>query len=310
MTHLLRTTSQRSIALMLLSLVFFTANILLLRGLALRFPGADGWAGILFRGAVGLGLLFSLYGGSRGMVFRHCFTHPRLVARGVVGAVATLLFYITIVHLGASRAIVINLSYPLFGVIIAAVWLKEAITLRAAFWILAGFAGLVLFFSDAAFARGLSFYDLVAILSAITSGIAVVFIRGLSKDYHPSTIYASQCVYGVVLTVPVAGSAVLSLPPAAWLALGFGAALVAVGQLSITVGFRYLSVAKGSSIQMLLPLLVAAGAYLFFDERLTPLEILGALLTLFATWQMLRSPSPVSMQPLPSFSSPNLKSEV
>ena len=86
--------------------------------------------------------------------------------------------------------------------------MKEAITLRAAFWILAGFAGLVLFFSDAAFARGLSFYDLVAILSAITSGIAVVFIRGLSKDYHPSTIYASQCVYGVVLTVPVAGSAV------------------------------------------------------------------------------------------------------
>lgn len=77
MTHLLRTPSQRSVALMLLALLFITTNVLLLRGLAFHVPGANGWVGILFRGTVGLGLLLSLYDGSRGLVLRHGL-HPSL----------------------------------------------------------------------------------------------------------------------------------------------------------------------------------------------------------------------------------------
>ena len=72
---------------------------------------------------------------------------------------------------------------------------------------------LLLFFSHAAFERDLGIYELVAVLGAITAGIAVGLIRGLSKDHHPSTIYGSQCVYGILLTLPVAGVAVFSLPP-------------------------------------------------------------------------------------------------
>ena len=45
---------------MLLSLLLFAANVLLLRGLSLRVPAADGWAGILFRGVIGLGLGMSI----------------------------------------------------------------------------------------------------------------------------------------------------------------------------------------------------------------------------------------------------------
>ena len=78
-------------------------------------------------------------------------------------------------------------------------------------------------------------------------------IRGLSKDPHPSTIYGSPSVYGILLTLPVAGVAVFSLPPITWVVLTIGA-------------------------------------------------ILGAFLTLFATWQVLRSPPPKSQptQPEPS----------
>lgn len=279
---------------MLIALLLFTANVLLLRGLSLLVPAADGWTAILFRGVIGLGLLVGVYGGSRGLTLKSSFTHPKLAARGLVGAFATLLFYITIIHLGASRAIVINLSYPLFGVVAAAVWLKEGITPRAGFWLLAGFGGLLLFFSDAAFTSGLSLYDLLAIIGAVTSGIAVVLIRGLSHHHHPSTIYASQCVYGVLLTIPVAGLAIFALPVHAWLILALGSVLVAVAQLSLTAGFRHLSVAKGSSIQMLLPILTSAGAFVFFEETFTSVELIGGLLALGATWQVLRSPAPHS----------------
>ena len=290
MTHLIKTNSQRGTFFMVLSLFFFASSVLLLRWLALQVDANIGWQGILFRGWVGLVILLVFFGGSRGLVLRHCFTHPKVAARGIVGAVATLLFYISIVHLGASRAIVINLTYPLFGAILAAVWLRESLTLRAGIWLLAGFAGLALFFSDADFSGGLGTYDLVAIAGAISSGVAVVLIRGLSKDHHPSTIYSSQCAYGIIITVPVVGLQIFALPPIAWTILILSGCLVACGQLAITYGFKYLSVTKGSSIQMLLPLITTAGAFHFFDESLSGTEIIGGLITLLATWQVLRLP--------------------
>lgn len=126
----------------------------------------------------------------------------------------------------------------------------------------------------------------------------MVLIRGLSKDHHPSTIYAAQCLYAVLLTLPVAGIAIFSLPPIAWAVLILGAVLVAVGQIAITIGFTHLSVAKGSSIQMLLPLMVAGSSFFLFEETLEAKELLGAFLTLFATWQVLRSPA-TNKQPSP-----------
>lgn len=326
MTHLIKTPSQRGTVFMVISLFFFASSVLLLRGLALRLEGSIGWHGILFRGWVGLVILLTFFGGSRGLVLRHCFTHGKVAARGIVGAIATLLFYISIVELGASRAIVINLSYPLFGAILAAVWLRESVTLRAGFWLLAGFGGLVIFFSsgvqsqaalgnsaDAHFA-GLGTYDLVAIAGAVTSGIAVVLIRGLSKDHHPSTIYSSQCLYGVLITVPVVGLQIFTLPPFAWGILILSGCLVACGQLAITYGFRDLSVAKGSSIQMVLPLMTTAGAFFIYQETLSPTELLGGLLTLIATWQVLRLPAqkpaetaPTAIKSEPNFPLPNNK---
>lgn len=309
MTHFLKSPSQRSMFFMFLSLFFFTANVLLIRGLAIKVPEANGWVATIFRGVVGIALLLTLYGGSRGLKLRLIFTHPKLLARGMVGGLSILIFYVTIVHLGAGRALVINLSYPLFGVVIAAVWLKEPLSARAILWLLAGLGGLALFFADSAFDGSLGRYELLALGGAATAGVAVALIRGLSKDHHPSTIYASQCIFGALLTIPVAGQAALALPPRAWLILSLGAALVAFGQLSITVGFRHLSVAKGSSIQMLLPILTTAGAYLFLEETLSASEIAGALLTLLAIWKVLRIPTPTT-EPIPSLPTTTFNSKI
>ncbi len=45
------------IGLMLGSVVAFAANALLIRGLALAVPAADGWVASFFRGIVGLGVI-------------------------------------------------------------------------------------------------------------------------------------------------------------------------------------------------------------------------------------------------------------
>jgi drug/metabolite transporter (DMT)-like permease len=54
----------------------------------------------------------------------------------------------------------------------------------------------------------------------------------------------------------------------------------------MTHAYRSLSVARGSSIQILLPILTAIGGFVFFQESFTPIELLGAGLTLFATWRI------------------------
>ncbi|PAW75474.1 MAG: hypothetical protein B9S38_01485 [Verrucomicrobiia bacterium Tous-C4TDCM] len=68
-----------------------------------------------------------------------------------------------------------------------------------------------------------------------------------------------------------------------------GAFSTAAFYLSVTNAYRTLPVSRGSSIQMLLPLVTAAGAWFLFDERFTAPEFAGAALTLLATWRVAAS---------------------
>ena len=62
----------------------------------------------------------------------------------------------------------------------------------------------------------------------------------------------------------------------------------------MTFAYRHLDVSKGSSLQMLLPIVTALGAWAFFNETLGPIEILGASLTLGATYMVNRQTSKTS----------------
>ena len=68
-----------------------------------------------------------------------------------------------------------------------------------------------------------------------------------------------------------------------------GAVIVTVAQLIMTRAYQFMSVSRGSSLQMLLPLATAVGGFVFFGETFHPVEIAGALLTLFATWRVVVS---------------------
>lgn len=277
--------SQRQgILLMLLSIVLFAVNVLLLRAIA-----ADGAVASIFRGAVGwLVILVAFH--RRGFEPRRLFASPMLLLRGVVGAAGILLFYVTIPHLGAGRAVILNLTYPIFGAVMAAVWLKESLQGRQLAWMLVGLVGLGVFFAGSAFHGGITRYEVLAVLGAIVAGVAVVLIRMLSRTEHASTIYASQCVWSFMAGLPLGARALGEVSFTAMGVMVAASVLVSVGQLALTQSFRTLSVAKGSSIQMLLPLATAVGGALFFGERYTAMELCGASITLGATWLVVRGP--------------------
>jgi len=279
----------RSIGLMLGSVLLFAVNALLIRGIHMHVPAADGWVASLFRGAVGMVVVMAMFGWGRGLELSHLFNRPLVVARGLLGGFGILAFYITVVHLGAGRAVIINLSYPMFGSLFAALWLKEHLPLRSWLWMGAGFLGLVIFLGSD-FDGGINGYDLLAVAGAVAAGGVVTLIRLLRDREHTSTIYASQCLASFAFALWPAAVPASTLTPGI-LTLMIGAAvIVAIAQLAMTYSYRTLSVARGSSMQMLLPLLTAVGGYLLFDETFTMPGIAGAVLTLLATWQVVRRP--------------------
>ena len=279
---------RRSVMLMLGSVVLFAANTLMVRAVALHTPAADGWVAIIFRGAVGLAVVYALFGGGRGLDLKRMFSGRQITIRGVIGALSTIAFYITIMKLGAARAVILNLTYPIFASVIAAFWLKEKLSRAAMVWMLVGFCGLVVFLSDDGQLLSPSGYDLLALVGAVGSGWVVVIIRRLRHEEHPATIYASQAFYGLVIAAPAAVN-LPQLPASAWVTLAAGAVIVTTAQLIMTRAYQFMSVSRGSSLQMLLPLATAVGGFVFFGESFHPLEIAGAALTLLATWRVVVS---------------------
>ena len=279
---------RRSVMLMLGSVILFAANTLLVRAVALHTPAADGWIATILRGGVGLLVVFAFYGWGRGLEPRRLFRGKLITTRGIVGALSIVAFYVTIVKLGAARAVILNLTYPIFASVIAAIWLKEKLSRAAMLWMLVGFAGLVIFLSDDGQLLRPSAYDLLALAGALGAGWVVVIIRRLRHEEHPATIYASQAFYSLIIASPWVGK-ISALPASAMLGLVAGAVIVTIAQLIMTRAYQFMSVSRGSSLQMLLPLVTAVGGYIFFNEAFHPLEIVGALLTLLATWRVVAS---------------------
>lgn len=276
---------RRSVFLMLLSVVLFSANTLLIRAVSKHVPAADGWVASLFRGGVGLIVVALCYGFGRGFEPKRLIGSRLVMVRGVVGAAGILCFYISVTHLGAARGVVLNLTYPAFATLIAALWLKETVSRAAVVWMAIGFGGLVLFLYDRNQMSFLSPYDLLGLLGAAMAGWVVVVIRRLRHEEHPATIYASQAFYGLLSALP-AVTKVSPLPAIAWAGLILAAVLVSFAQLVMTRAYQKLPVSRGSAMQMTLPVVTAAASFIFLGETFHLHEFIGATIVLLATWRV------------------------
>lgn len=266
--------------MMLVSVAAFTANVLLIRALG-EIKIVNVWLVSCVRFVVGLALVVSLY--PRELEMGHLFRRGKLASRGLVGGLGVFVFYLTVVHLGAGRATFINNTYVIFGALMAVWILGERFRPALAVGSVAALTGLMLLTNAFATGSATTFYDFIAVLGALGSAYVVVTIRQLHATEHTSTIFAAQCVYGLLIC---AGPAVLHpepIPPLAWAVMIAAGVFATVGQIAMTRAYRDLPVAEGSLLQMLVPLGIAAGGVAFFGERFAPHEIIGAALILAGT---------------------------
>jgi drug/metabolite transporter (DMT)-like permease len=271
----------RGITLMLFAAACFTTNVLLIRAVA-EFHSVNVWLVSTIRFTVGIVVLLTVY--RRETQFHRLFTRPKLAGRGLVGGLGVYAFYLTVVHIGAGRATFINNTYIAIGGLLAVWFLREPFRVSIAIGSAFALTGLALLTNAFAPESHTGWYDLVAVAAAFGSAYVVITIRLLhTEGEHTSTIFAAQCVYGIIICAIPALFHLESISPVGWALMLTAGVCAAFGQLAMTRAFRDLPVAKGSLLQIFVPVGIAIGGAVFFHERFPLRDLIGAALILGGT---------------------------
>jgi drug/metabolite transporter (DMT)-like permease len=240
------------------------AGRVLIAGLALgafalasreRFEWRRHWRAYLFVGVIGLDLPFVL----------------------IAQALKTI---------DASTAAILNALSPLFAAIVAALWLRERITLAKL-----GGIGLCLFGTAVLVGwrpAPMSGIELLSsgmsIVATALYGYTLVFTKVHLKDASPMAISAATLLLAAAALVPIASfntPDLAPIPPLAWLAL-LGLAFV-----STTVAFLFyyrliadIGPVKASTVTLLVPVFGMLWGVLLLGESLTAGRIAGCAIIL------------------------------
>lgn len=264
----------KGVALILAS----TAAFCLMSGLVRYASNIDPYKTTLFRFIVGLGMV-----GTAALLGRITlkFTNgPLLVLRGLTGGIAVLIFFFSISKLGVGKGTILIYSFPIFGTIFSSIFLKEKIGSIRFGAILIAFAGIYLLAAENG--HGLSLvgvlgtYELLAIFGAMLGGVALVAVKKLHDTDSSYAIYFAQCVIGLWVVIVPANIVPCSIGISGGLLLVAIGVASSVGQLLSTEGFRYVQVATGSLLGMLVPVLNYFLGVVAFGEVISWRSIVGS----------------------------------
>ena len=268
----------KGVALILAS----TAAFCLMSGLVRYASNIDPYKTTLFRFIVGLGMLGTA--ALLGRITLKFNNGPLLLLRGLTGGVAILIFFFSISKLGVGKGTVLIYSFPIFGSIFSSIFLKEKIGAIRFVAILMAFAGIYLLAADNG--QGLSLigalgtYELLTIFGAMLGGVALVAVKKLHDTDSSYAIYFAQCVIGLWVVVIPANIVPCSIGISGGLLLVAVGASSTVGQLLSTEGLRYVEVATGSLLGMLVPVLNYFLGVVVFGEVISWRSVVGSTIVL------------------------------
>lgn len=284
---------------MVLSVGCFTGNALLLKHVGSSLGGSP-WLALLFRALGGVLVVWVLFARGGKVSFRRAVTHRMLVSRGVLGALGTAAYYVTIPALGAGKATLIGNTWVIWSAILAAYVLKEPLGWAKASGIAVALGGLGLLTGVDHQALGhVGGHEIIAIGGALLAAATVVVIRQLTRTETSATIFTSQCAYTGVLALPMVVATWRTPSALAVILLSAAAALAAFGQLAMTEGFRHLTVTIGGAYQVVLPLAITLASMALFHEPFTLVQAAGAGLILAGCYQTVTGRSEGKVKPPP-----------
>ena len=264
----------KGIVLTLGSVVFFALMAVLVK----IIPNVSSYQTTFFRFAIGLGIISIL--AQFGVINLRFNDKKGLFWRGFVGGIAVFLFYLAILKLGVGKGSVYIYSYPIFATIFSMIILKEQVEKIKFVVIFISFAGLVLLSIGGGkdSLAGMGIYELIAIAGSVTTGLAVVFVKKLHDSDNSYAIFFSQCIVGFWMFLIPSGATQAKGNMNELILLVSVGVVATIGQLFMTEGYRYVNVATGSLLQSMVPVFNLISGWLIFQEQLTRIEMLGAMI--------------------------------
>ncbi len=265
---------------MLLSIVFFSANSLTIKYLSVL--NISPWVALLFRAGVGMLVVATVFRADKGVNFKRALTDRMLASRGILGILGTVAYYFTVPALGPGKATLISNTYVVMAALMAAWLLKESLTGGKLAGNFVALFGLMLLVAAPSQIMQFGPYESLALVGALAAAGTVIVIRELTRTESTAMIYASQCVFVLVGSLPFAIYEMNRTPLDlyAFIMLTIAGVVATIGQLAMTEGFRHLTVAVGGAFQICVPIVIALGGVLLFQEEFTLTQIAGAALIL------------------------------
>lgn len=216
---------------------------------------------------------------------------PRVFAMGAVNsALPFWLYSFASLSITAGLASVFNAATPLFGAVIAWIWLKDKPGASRWLGIAIGFAGVTyLAWDKASFKPGADsagWAVLACVVATVLYGFGASFAKRYLQGLAPLTVATgSQIGASLVLLVP-ACLAWPTTPPSAksWLAVVLlGALCTGIAYILYFRLIRHIGASKATTVTFLIPLFAVLWGGLFLGESVSAVMALGCAVILVGT---------------------------
>ena len=237
-----------------------------------RIPGAEV---ALVRFGFGIGAVLVL--AAAGRVQLHASNKGLLIARGVFGGGGILLYFIALAGGSLTNSTVLNNTYPIFATLAAAVTLKERIGWGTALSLVLSWIGVgMLIHPDF---HHLFWPDLLALISGVLGGVAIVVIRELRRNNESAwTVFFYLSIFGFLASLAFALPVWVWPDEASIWYLLLTAVFGLIAQVTMTASYKYCRTAIGSILSMTTMVFTALIGLTFLGEKLTMLEAAGTAL--------------------------------
>ncbi|WP_245807558.1 DMT family transporter [Cognaticolwellia beringensis] len=215
----------------------------------------------------------------------------------VVGALNTAipfaLFSFATLTLTAGTASVLNATAPMFGAIVAYIWLKDKLSLSAMFGLVIGFIGVYLLVSDN-LNIGIELTDkslenhvllptLAAMLAALCYGVAANYTKKHLSTIKPLALAAGSQIAATTMLLPLSLFFIPETLPsvnAMWSVLLIGVICTGVAYILFFRLIAQLGPAKAISVTYLIPAFGILWGALFLGETISLMMLIGGSVTL------------------------------
>ncbi|HVU70841.1 MAG TPA: EamA family transporter [Ktedonobacteraceae bacterium] len=224
-----------------------------------------------------------------------------MVFLGVMQAIFQFTYLAAIPECGITIATLIALCVaPVLVVIYSALFLRERITLKIALALICAVGGTILL-SDMPTSPQHSGHMLTGVLLSLAcaASYAGVIVGGRTLSQRCSPVQVNAVAFGVgallLLACSLTTPLVFSYSPICWLLLFYlGCIPTALAYLLFQSGMRATPATLTSILTLAEPLTAAILAWIIFDERLSFLGIIGAILLLGTILLLARAPKPAT----------------